>query len=113
MTPSPSLSGSIGSSGPCSLMLSPSAGEPGFSQSSAKQGDEDLADCIFRQVLLHFNSVQDSLEFMQRFQQWCYEYDPDDDQVNEQWINTLLDVGFSQSFSWTVLHWGLVLCQDP
>lgn len=112
MTPSPSLAGSIGCSGPCGLMLTPCASSPSLGSSAAKLADEDLGDRIFRQALLHCNDVKDAWSFIQNFERWCQHYNPDEDEVNKKWMHALLDIGFDESMVWTVLHWGLVLCQD-
>lgn len=49
---------------------------------------------------------------MEEFQKWCYQYDPDQDETNMQWMIALESIGFDESMVWTILHWGLVLCQD-
>ena len=49
---------------------------------------------------------------MEEFQRWCYQYDPDQDEMNLQWMIALENIGFDESTVWAILHWGLVLCQD-
>jgi len=108
-----SMSASLGgaSSAPCSLMLTPSH-EASTTGSNAKQNEEDLGDRIFRQALLHCNSVEEAWKYMEEFQKWCYQYDPDQDEMNLQWMIALENIGFDESTVWAILHWGLVLCQD-
>eukprot|EP00658_Telonema_sp_P-2_P019203 TRINITY_DN17549_c0_g1_i5.p1 TRINITY_DN17549_c0_g1~~TRINITY_DN17549_c0_g1_i5.p1 ORF type:complete len:282 (-),score=77.63 TRINITY_DN17549_c0_g1_i5:139-984(-) len=70
MSPSPcSLTGTAGSLDQCSLMLGAASGSGGQanatgSKSIAMIGDEDVADRMLRQVLLHTNSVEEAWNFM-------------------------------------------------